>query len=71
MDSHTITLIGYATLLSAVTLYELAALRLASVPTLGDLAAVLARSRAGRWFLLFGWLWLGWHLFVRGGWLAH
>jgi hypothetical protein len=36
-------------------------------PTAGDVLGFLARSRVGRWFLLLGWLWLGWHLFVRGG----
>lgn len=71
MDTHTITLVGYTVLLSALAVYEILALRVAAIPTLGDLAAVIARSRAGRWFLLVGWVWLGWHLFVRGGWLGH
>jgi hypothetical protein len=36
-------------------------------PTLGDVLRFLMRSRAGRWFVLVGWAWLGWHLFVRSG----
>lgn len=36
-------------------------------PTLGDVLSFLMRSRAGRWFVLIGWVWLGWHLFVRSG----
>jgi hypothetical protein len=26
----------------------------------------VGRSRLGRWALLLGWAWLGWHLFARG-----
>jgi hypothetical protein len=36
-------------------------------PTLGDVMSFLMRSRVGRWFVLIGWVWLGWHLFVRSG----
>jgi hypothetical protein len=36
-------------------------------PTLGDVLSFLMRSRVGRWFVLLGWVWLGWHLFVRSG----
>jgi Family of unknown function (DUF6186) len=36
-------------------------------PTLGDVLSFLMRSRVGRWFVLIGWLWLGWHVFVRSG----
>jgi hypothetical protein len=36
-------------------------------PTLGDVLSFLMRPRAGRWFVLIGWVWLGWHLFVRSG----
>jgi hypothetical protein len=36
-------------------------------PTIGDVLSFLMRSRVGRWFVLIGWAWLGWHLFVRSG----
>ncbi len=36
-------------------------------PSFGDVLAFLMRTRIGRWFVLIGWLWLGWHLFVRSG----
>jgi Family of unknown function (DUF6186) len=36
-------------------------------PTFGDVLSFLMRSRVGRWFVLIGWIWLGWHLFVRSG----
>ena len=34
-------------------------------PTAGDVFTSLMRSNAGRWFVLAGWAWFGWHLFVR------
>ena len=36
-------------------------------PTAGEVLSFLMRSRFGRWFLLLGWFWLGWHLFIRRG----
>ena len=39
----------------------------AELRALGDVLAFLMRPRVGRWFVLIGWLWLGWHLFVRSG----
>jgi hypothetical protein len=36
-------------------------------PTLGDLVHVLTRPWGLRLFCLAGWLWLGWHFFVRSG----
>lgn len=35
------------------------------VPTLGDAAGYALRPRAGRLLVLAGWVWLGWHVFVR------
>jgi Family of unknown function (DUF6256)/Family of unknown function (DUF6186) len=34
--------------------------------TISDLIRVVTATRVGRWLLFAGWLWLGWHLFVRG-----
>jgi hypothetical protein len=28
---------------------------------------LLARHPVGKWLVLAGWLWLGWHLFARSG----
>ena len=36
-------------------------------PTMGDVFSFLMRSRAGRWIVLIGCRWLGWHVFVRSG----
>jgi hypothetical protein len=34
-------------------------------PTAGDLLSVVMRSNGWRWAVLVGWMWLGWHFFVR------
>jgi hypothetical protein len=36
-----------------------------SLPTLDELAAAVAGAPGGRVALVLGWMWLGWHLFVR------
>lgn len=36
--------------------------------TLGDVLRLLQRPLAGRMLLTAGWVWLGWHAFVRGDW---
>lgn len=56
---------GYGVILAAFVVYEVIALVRPGVPTLGDGAARLGRSRGRRWAVLVGWLWIGWHLFVR------
>lgn len=33
--------------------------------TLDDLVGALVRIPPLRWLLLAGWMWLGWHVFVR------
>jgi hypothetical protein len=35
------------------------------VPSLTDLLRVLTRTIVGFVLVMLGWLWLGWHLFVR------
>jgi hypothetical protein len=34
-------------------------------PRFGDYLTALCRTRVGRTLVLVGWVWLGWHLFVR------
>lgn len=66
--SRAVTLIGYAVLLAAAVGLELAARRWRRSATFAEaLTAVLAR-RSSRLLVLAGWLWLGWHLFVRVDW---
>ena len=65
---RTVTLTGWIVIGVAVTAAELAGfLSKGRFPSFGDVLAFLMRTRIGRWFVLIGWLWLGWHLFVRSG----
>jgi hypothetical protein len=66
--SRALTVAGYAVLaLSAVGL-EIAARRWRRVATLGAAVSAAVRQQAVRVAILSGWLWLGWHLFVRVSW---
>lgn len=35
-------------------------------PTISDMFRAVTRPTAGRWLLFALWLWIGWHLFIRG-----
>jgi hypothetical protein len=59
----------YATLAVACAACEFAARRRArgrELATLSDVVSLVMRSRVTKVLVLAGWLWLGWHLFVRG-----
>ena len=60
--------IGWAVIIAALLSWE--GLGLATDaggwPTLSHLVKSFTRPLAGRWILFAIWLWLGWHLFVRG-----
>jgi hypothetical protein len=64
--SRTVTLWGYAVLAVAALAYQAAGLLLRRTVTLGQAVRRLKRSAAVRPLLLAGWLWLGWHTFIRG-----
>jgi hypothetical protein len=66
------TLVVWAALLASVICLETVAVvwphrsgTHGSFPTMADLLDLVMRRRVGRWIVLGGWLWLGWHLFVR------
>jgi hypothetical protein len=63
--SRLITLVGYAVIVGSMLTYAIVARRRPDRLTLGDSVTLAHRHPAGRWLLLAGWLWLGWHLFVR------
>jgi hypothetical protein len=64
--SRAVLLTGFAFLLLAVVVLEvLARVGNGRGATLGDVADSAVRHPAGRAIALLGWLWLGWHLFVR------
>lgn len=66
--SRLVTLLGYAVIAASVVGLEVAARLSGQVPTFGDLLSVALRRWPLRLMLLAGWLWLGWHLFVRVEW---
>jgi hypothetical protein len=67
-DLRTIGLIGWAVLLGLSFAWEGLGLVFGRQhwPSISDLLRTMSRPVIGRWILLALWLWLGWHLFVRG-----
>jgi hypothetical protein len=63
-----ITLLGYAFFALAAVVLEFGARRSGRVATLRQAVSALNRWWPGRALLIAGWLWLGWHLFVRVHW---
>ncbi len=63
-----IALAGWAVLIAAVLVWE--GLGLVKEhdqwPTFSDMLRKVTHTAPGRWLLFGVWLWLGWHLFVRG-----
>ena len=59
------TLAGYAVILAAAVAYQLAGVRRRRTATLGEALAQATALWPVRLVLLAGWLWLGWHVFVR------
>jgi len=66
--SRTITLAGYAVLAVAVLTHQLVAILGRRTATIGQALEPVKRSLPGRLVLLGAWMWVGWHLFVRGRW---
>lgn len=67
--TRTVTLAGFAILAATMLAWQALGLIFRRTATLGQALARVTRSRSGRPMLLTAWLWLGWHLFVRGGYL--
>ena len=66
MSARAVTLVGWAFLAAAFVVLEArAVVHHARFARLGDAVAVVLSSRIGRGIVLLGWLWLGWHVFVR------
>jgi hypothetical protein len=64
--SRSITIIGFAVLISTMAGLEFAARRgIRRIPTLTHWLGYLMRSRTGRALVLLGWWWLGCHYFAR------
>ena len=65
MTSFEITVMAFAVVTAMMLALELAARRRESWPRLGDVFSVLVSRSSGRFMVLLGWWWLGWHFFVR------
>ena len=64
--SRTVTLWGYAVLAVTAVAYQAAGLILRRTVTFGQALRRLNRVPAARLILVAGWVWFGWHTFVRG-----
>jgi hypothetical protein len=64
---RTVAVIGWLALFAAILAWQGLALALGPPwPTMSSMLRAFMRPPAGR-IVLFGvWLWLGWHLFIRG-----
>jgi hypothetical protein len=60
------TILGYVVLAIAAMAYQLAGLLFDRTATLGQAVKTLKSFPAARPLLFLGWLWLGWHTFIRG-----
>jgi hypothetical protein len=68
MTSRAVTLGGYAVIALLAIGLEVVARKSGRFATLGDVLAHGLRRWPCRTLLQAGWLWLGWHLFVRTHW---
>jgi uncharacterized protein DUF6186 len=65
--NRAVTLWGYAALAVAGVAYQVVGVLFRRTATLGQFVSRVTNIRAGRFLLLAGWLWAGWHTFVRRG----
>lgn len=66
--SRILTLVGYAVIAVSAVGLEVAARRSGRFSTFPEAISVAARRWRFRVVLQAGWLWFGWHLFVRVEW---
>ena len=65
MTSFGLTVLGFVLVTTAMLVLQATARRRESWPQIGDVFSVLVNRSAGRFLILLGWWWLGWHFFVR------
>lgn len=66
MTTRAITIAGFAVVIVALVTLEILGRRKNSpIPKLGEVLGYAMRPKAGRFLILLGWLWLGWHFFAR------
>jgi len=65
MTSFEITVLCFVVVTAAMVAVETTARRHQSSVRLGDVFSVLVSGSTGRFLIMLGWWWLGWHFFVR------
>jgi hypothetical protein len=66
MDSFPVTVAAFAVLtVAAVVVNHVGRRDDNRWPAIGDVFSVLAATNVGRFLVMLGWWWLGWHFFVR------
>jgi hypothetical protein len=66
MTAREATISGFALLLGLALAMDVRARRPSShLSTAAAYLGALMRPTWGRWLVLLGWLWLGWHFFAR------
>jgi hypothetical protein len=65
MTSFTATVLAFTVVTVAFVGLEAVARRRETWPQIADVFAVMMRRPAGRFTVMLGWWWLGWHFFVR------
>ena len=68
MTARTIILAGYVAVAVGALILETSARRGGATATFGAALGTVLRHRPARFLVLAGWLWLGWHIFVRVNW---
>ncbi len=66
--TRVVTLLGYVVIIIGAVGVETAARRSGRFATLADAVGLALRLWPVRILMQLGWLWLGWHLFVRVDW---
>lgn len=66
--TRAVTLVGYAVIAACAVALELVARRSGRLARFADALELLLRPVGLRVMVLTGWLWLGWHVFVRVTW---
>jgi len=65
MTASQLTVLAFAVVTVALVALQGLARRSPARPNIGDVFTVLMQRPTGRFLVMLGWWWLGWHFFVR------
>jgi Family of unknown function (DUF6186) len=68
MTARALILAGYVVVAAGALALEVSARRGGTTATFGAALGTMLKHRPARLLMLAGWLWLGWHIFVRVSW---